>query len=89
MKVTIQELKAESYKRSFYKFSKEAFKVLHNCSELDENWHIEYLCKVLQKEAERIVKKEKKETNIYLLTYHRERLNQNLSMCSFQYICGV
>ena len=58
MKVTIKELRAESYKRSFYKFSLDAFKVLHNGQELIPNWHIEYICNLLQEEAKRITSKE-------------------------------
>jgi len=46
---------AEKYKRSFYEFSLKAFEVLHNGQSMNENWHIEYLCDVLQQEAERII----------------------------------
>lgn len=55
MIVTKQQIKAELYRRSFYEFSLEAFKVLHNGEPLIVNWHIEYLCNELQKEAERII----------------------------------
>jgi predicted phage terminase large subunit-like protein len=58
VKIARSKLLAERYKRSFYLFSLEAFKVLHNGQSLDENWHIKYLCDRLQKEAERLIKGE-------------------------------
>jgi len=66
MKTTLTKLKAESYKRSFYKFSLEAFKVLHNGQELVENWHIKYLCDILQEEAERIVRREPRNKHLLI-----------------------
>lgn len=66
MKVTRTQLLAERYKRSFYLFSLEAFKVLHNGQSLDENWHIEYLCNRLQEEAERIVKGNPTKTHLLI-----------------------
>jgi predicted phage terminase large subunit-like protein len=66
MRTTLTKLKAESYKRSFYKFSLEAFKVLHNGQPLVENWHIEYICNELQKEAERIVKREPRNKHLLI-----------------------
>ena len=56
MIVPKSRIRAELYKRSFYKFSLEAFKVLHNGQSLDENWHIKYLCDRLQLEVERLIK---------------------------------
>lgn len=49
------DLQAELYRRSFYKFSLDAFKELHNGEELINNWHIEYLCQRLQQKAELIL----------------------------------
>ena len=51
----LTKLKAELYRKSFYEFSLEAFKTLHNGQELTPNWHIKLLCDRLQVEAERIV----------------------------------
>lgn len=55
MKIARSKLQAELYKRSFYDFVLDAFKVLHNGEPLVVNWHIELICKRLQKEAIRIV----------------------------------
>ena len=66
MKTTRTKLLAERYRRSFYLFSLEAFKVLHNGQPMDENWHIKYLCDELQKEALRIVNHEPREKHLLI-----------------------
>jgi len=55
MKITLAQLMSEKYRRSFYDFSLKAFEVLHNGQQMKENWHIKFLCDVLQQEAQRIV----------------------------------
>lgn len=45
------------YKKSFYEFVKDAVKVLEPSTEWDFNWHVKYLCDLLQKEAYRIKQK--------------------------------
>lgn len=40
--------------KSFYEFVKEAFEVIHPGQIINDNWHIEYICNVLQSEVERI-----------------------------------
>ena len=62
---TNKKIKTKIYKESFYRFTLQAFKTIHNGQELTPNWHIEYLCKRLQEEAIRIV--EGKERNKHLL----------------------
>lgn len=54
------------YRRSFYEFYKVAFCQLHIGIEYDENWHARYLCEILQKEVERIIRKEKREKDIII-----------------------
>lgn len=66
MKIERSKLQAELYRRSFYEFTLDAFKVLHNGEPLVVNWHIEYLCKELQKEAERIIRKEKRKQHLLI-----------------------
>ena len=63
--LNLKEVQKELYKKSFYEFSLDAFKALHNGQELVPNWHIKYLCDRLQKEAYRIV--ENKERGKHLL----------------------
>ena len=46
--------KREKYKRNYYAFFLEAFKVLEPSTKIDANWHIKYLCDILQTEAKRI-----------------------------------
>ena len=66
MNLTKTQIRAEILKRSFYKFSLEAFKVLHNGEPMLENWHIKYLCDVLQIEAKRIVDKEPRKQHLLI-----------------------
>jgi len=66
LKTTATKIRAELYKRSFYEFSLEAFKVLHNGQPMVENWHIKHICDVLQKEAERIVKREPRNKHLLI-----------------------
>tara|TARA_R110002167_G_scaffold84969_5_gene230738 strand:+ start:6874 stop:8319 length:1446 start_codon:yes stop_codon:yes gene_type:complete len=40
---------------SYFEFFKEAFKVVEPAVQLDINWHHQYVCQLLQKEAERII----------------------------------
>lgn len=63
---SLTEIDAELYRRDFYSFVKSAFSVLHNGQELVDNWHIKYLCDVLQKEGERIANGEKREKHIVI-----------------------
>ncbi len=53
--LNLTKIQSELYKKSFYDFSLDAFKSLHNGQELTKNWHIKLLCDRLQVEAERIV----------------------------------
>lgn len=47
-------------KGSYYIFFKEAFKILHPQEVLRDNWHIKYLCRIIQDRFERVARKEKK-----------------------------
>jgi predicted phage terminase large subunit-like protein len=51
---------------SYYEFFKRAFKIVEPAVELDTNWHHKYVCNVLQKEAERIIRGEKKDKDIII-----------------------
>ena len=51
----LTKVQSELYRKSFYEFTLDAFKALHNGNELTPNWHIKLLCDRLQLEAERIV----------------------------------
>lgn len=60
------ELEKKIYRQSYYEFFKIAFCQLHPGQDYDDNWHIKYICDVLQKEAERIVRKESREKDIII-----------------------
>jgi predicted phage terminase large subunit-like protein len=55
---TIRELKGELARRSYYQFFLQAWSILEPDTDLDDNWHIKYLCDLLQREVERIHKGE-------------------------------
>lgn len=54
------------YKRSFYEFFKVAFCQLHPGKDLDDNWHIRYLCDILQTETERIIARQPRTKDIII-----------------------
>lgn len=61
-----KELERQIYKQSYYEFFKVAFCQLHPDDEYDENWHAQYLCGELQKEAERIWRRDSREKDIII-----------------------
>lgn len=66
MEVTRTEIRAELYRRSFYKFSLDAFKALHNGKELTSNWHIEYLCNEVQQVVENLIQGNKRDKHLLI-----------------------
>lgn len=69
------------YERSFYEFFKVAFCQLHPGKELDDNWHIKYLCDILQEETFRIVRREKKIKDIIINIPPRSLKSYITSVC--------
>ena len=88
MKVPRNKVIAELYRRSFYEFSLDAFKELHNGNEVDENWHIELICNRLQKEAERIVKGEQREKHL-IINVPPRTLKSELVNVFFSVYCWI
>ena len=66
MKATKTQIESEIYRRSFYDFALEAFKVLHNGYPMDKNWHIEYLCEVVQEEVEKVLNREVRDKHLLI-----------------------
>jgi predicted phage terminase large subunit-like protein len=64
--ISKDKVEAELCRRSFYFFSKEAFKQLHNGKEIDTNWHIEFICDKLQELAENLIKGNKREKHLII-----------------------
>jgi|TARA_R110000737_G_scaffold215603_3_gene232153 predicted phage terminase large subunit-like protein len=50
-----EALRRKLCEMSYFEFFKEAFKVVEPAVQLDINWHHQYVCQLLQKEAERII----------------------------------
>jgi len=63
---TYKDLKKSVYKHSYYEFFKDAYAELHPGQPYSDNWHIKYLCDVLQKEAERIHQYKVKDKDIII-----------------------
>jgi predicted phage terminase large subunit-like protein len=51
---SLLDLDRAIYKRSYYEFFKQAYAILHPGERYQDNFHIKYVCEVLQAEAERI-----------------------------------
>ena len=86
--LTGQQIKVAIYKKSFYRFTLDAFKTLHNGQELTPNWHIEYLCKRLQKEAYRIVEGNKRNKHL-LINVPPRTLKSELVNVFFSVYCWI
>jgi predicted phage terminase large subunit-like protein len=58
------EIKREVFKKSYYEFFKWSFNILEPQTRLEDTFHIKYLCDTLQKEVERIIRREAKGKDI-------------------------
>ena len=52
--ITAADVDREICRRSFYRFFKKAWPILEPTTKLIDNWHIKYLCDILQSEVERV-----------------------------------
>jgi len=52
--------------KSYYHFFQQAWKILEPETKLDKNWHIKYLCDILQEEVERIVARKPKDKDLII-----------------------
>lgn len=59
-------VKTITYKSSFYEFFKASHEVLEPETVFEDNWHIKYLCDLLQEETQRIAKKEQKTQDLII-----------------------
>ena len=88
MQLTKQEIISELCKRSFYRFTLEAFKTLHNGQELTENWHIKLICDRLQEELERILRGEERKQHL-IINIPPRTLKSELVNVFFSVYCWV
>lgn len=88
MKATREQIQAEIYRRSFYEFSLDAFKALHNGSALDDNFHIKFICDRLQLEVERIIRGEERQKHI-LINVPPRTLKSELVNVFFSVYCWI
>lgn len=59
-------LEKKIHKESFYEFCKTAFCQLHPGLEYDDNWHVKYICDILQSETYRVLRNERREKDIII-----------------------
>jgi len=83
-----KKIKVGIYRKSFYDFSLDAFKALHNGQELVPNWHIKYLCDRLQKEAYRIVENKERDKHL-LINVPPRTLKSELVNVFFSVYCWI
>lgn len=88
MQITKVNIQSEIYRKSFYEFSLDAFKELHNGEDLTSNWHIKFLCDRLQLEAERIVKGKERQRHI-IINVPPRTLKSELVNVFFSVYCWV
>ena len=86
--LNLSKVRTELYKRSFYDFTLDAFKTLHNGQELTPNWHIKYICDRLQKEAYRVINNEPREKHL-LINVPPRTLKSELVNVFFSAYCWV
>lgn len=75
------ELKREVYKESYFEFFKFCFKILFPSEEYVDTFHIKYLCDILQKEQERIERREEKTKDIIINIPPRSSKSLITSVC--------
>lgn len=62
----LNERRRRELENSFYEFVKDAFMILHNGESMIDNWHVKYLCDLLQNEVIRISKGINKQHDIII-----------------------
>lgn len=67
--------------RSYYEFFKRAWKVLEPETPLLDNWHVKYLCDLLQAEVERIAARKPKDRDIIINISPRSAKSYIVSIC--------
>ena len=68
-------------KKSFYQFTLDAFEIVNKGAKLETNWHIEYLCNTLQREAERLFEGLPKTKDIIINVPPRTLKSTIVSIC--------
>lgn len=71
----------EACEDSYYEFFKAAWDVIEPETPLDDNWHIKYLCDILQAEVERIAARRKREHDLIINISPRSSKSTIVSIC--------
>lgn len=81
-----RDIKREVLKDSYYEFFKWAFDLLHPSSKYEDNFHVKYLCDLLQEEAERILRLEEKDLDILINIPPRTSKSLIFSVCFLPWV---
>jgi predicted phage terminase large subunit-like protein len=76
-----KQLQKEIFENSYHEFFKWCFKILFPNEVYSDNFHIEYLCGILQEEVERIIRKEEKGEDIIINIPPRTSKSLIASVC--------
>lgn len=81
IRILRSQVEAELCKRSFFEFFKRAVMVLEPSTKWSFNWHIEYVCNILQEEVERIIRGDKKTKDLIFSLPFRSSKSLIISVC--------
>lgn len=76
-----RDIKREVLKENYFEFFKWAFSLLHNSAKYEDNFHVKYLCDILQEEAERVLRFEEKDKDILINIPPRTSKSLITSVC--------
>lgn len=80
------ELKRDVFKRSYYEFFKWSFNILMPGEEYVDNFHIKYLCDILQEEVERVIARKEKTKDIIINIPPRTSKSLITSVCLMPWV---
>lgn len=78
---TKAEIEKELSERSYYDFFRYAFRELEPESRYKDNWHIQYLCDMLQRETHRIARRGPKQGDIIINIMFRSLKSMVVTVC--------
>lgn len=76
-----RDIKREVLKSSYFEFFKWAFDILHPGQPYKDNFHVKYLCDVLQEEVERMLRNEEKDKDLLINIPPRTSKSLIFSVC--------
>lgn len=81
-----RDIKREVLKNNYFEFFKFAFEILHPGTKYSDNFHVKYLCDLLQEEAERILQKIEKDKDLLINIPPRTSKSLIFSVCFLPWV---